>query len=280
MQKSDFLSRIRSNIASSGYHVTVVTGGALPRYARTNLLCRCLLAGLLLGPLGCAFFAGPHVRREGRTTRNGRQYVLLYPEGLSVRLVTRRPDPADERVHLSVAAAYTDLGTDRPLDLLVSGGRLRQTAATVGFLDGALTLVGDSVRIARVAPGQAPPRAQLEGVRRRRGSVLLQELLVWAGRNQRGPGGGAFQRRALVTLADHRLAVVESEEDALTLHAFAEDLRELGAANALYLDMGGWDEGWYRTGRSVVRLGHRRTDTDRQSNWLVFATPVAPAPSN
>lgn len=35
MQKSDFFRRIRANIATHGYHVTVVTGGALPRYAYT-----------------------------------------------------------------------------------------------------------------------------------------------------------------------------------------------------------------------------------------------------
>lgn len=35
MQKSDLLNRIRSNIAANGYHITVVTGGALPRYAYT-----------------------------------------------------------------------------------------------------------------------------------------------------------------------------------------------------------------------------------------------------
>lgn len=35
MQRSDFLSRISANIASTGYHVTVVIGGALPRYAYT-----------------------------------------------------------------------------------------------------------------------------------------------------------------------------------------------------------------------------------------------------
>ena len=35
MQRNDFAKRISANIASSGYHVTVVTGGALPRYAYT-----------------------------------------------------------------------------------------------------------------------------------------------------------------------------------------------------------------------------------------------------
>jgi hypothetical protein len=33
LQRSDLLARIKSNIAQTGYHVTVVTGGALPRFA-------------------------------------------------------------------------------------------------------------------------------------------------------------------------------------------------------------------------------------------------------
>jgi hypothetical protein len=35
LQRSDLVARISSNIAQFGYHVTVVTGGALPRYAYT-----------------------------------------------------------------------------------------------------------------------------------------------------------------------------------------------------------------------------------------------------
>jgi hypothetical protein len=35
LQKSDLLTRISWNIASTGYHLTVVTGGALPRFAYT-----------------------------------------------------------------------------------------------------------------------------------------------------------------------------------------------------------------------------------------------------
>lgn len=35
LQRSDFTARIRSNIERFGYHVTVVTGGALPRFAYT-----------------------------------------------------------------------------------------------------------------------------------------------------------------------------------------------------------------------------------------------------
>ncbi|MDO7845733.1 hypothetical protein Q5H92_05140 [Hymenobacter sp. M29] len=225
----------------------------------------------LLVVLGaCSSSSAPEVRVEGKTTTDGHQYTLFHPQGLAVRVMTTRPDVADGRYQLSVAAAYTDLDTGQPLDLLVSSGRVRQTRAKVGFLDGVLTLVGDSLSIARIPMGQAPARAELERVRRHQGTLMLQELLVFEGRNLRTEGGAVFQRRALMELAGHRLVVVESTSDELTMQHFADDLVELGARQALYLDMGGWDEGWYKTGSQVVKLGHRRTDTARQSNWLVF----------
>ena len=226
----------------------------------------CLFA--LLPGLGACHRAA-EVQLVGRTTASGQQYSLFYPQGLAVRVSTTRPDLADRRVQLSVAAAYTDLATDQPLDLLVSPGRPGQAQATVGFLDGVLTIIGDSVRITQIPKGQSPPGSELARVRQRGGTLLLQELLVFRGRSVRGPGGSYFQRRALVELAGHQLAVVESHAD-ITMQQFATDLLELGAQQALNLDTGGWDEGWYRAGSQVVKLGNRRTDTARQSNWLVF----------
>lgn len=228
---------------------------------------------LLLVLAACRQPAAPQVRVEEKQTQRGSRYTVFYPQQLAVDVVTQRPQAADTRYHLSVAAAYTDLDTDKPLDLLVCQGRLRQTAATVGFLNGVLTIVGDTLTISRIAPGQAPPPAQLARASQRQGTVLLQELLVFEGKNLRQAGGSVFQRRALVEFANHQFAVVESAADDLEIKQFADDLLELGAKNALYLDMGDWDEGWYRDGNRVVTLGHRRIHTPRQSNWLVFIRP-------
>ncbi|GAB2871363.1 hypothetical protein [Hymenobacter ruber] len=200
---------------------------------------------------------------------------MFHPQNLSIKILASRPAVTGLRVQLSVAAAYTDLDTDQPLDLLVSPGRAVQPKATVGFLDGVLTITGDSLRIARIPRGQSPPGAELARVQRQHGTLLLQELLVFRGRNVREAGGSFFQRRALVELKNHRFAVVESLADDLTMQQFAADLLELGALNAINLDMGGWDEGWYRASSQVVKLGHRRTDTNRQSNWLVFEGPAS-----
>lgn len=233
---------------------------------------------LLLALPGCTDRTAPAVRVEARTTAKGGQYTVFYPENLAVQVVTIRPAPTRASNWLNVAAAYTDLTTYQPLDLLVCQGKLRQRRATVGFLDGQLTIQGDSLRIDRLPRGQSPGEEQLAQARQRGGTVLLQELLVFGGKNQRAAGGSLFQRRALAELAGHRFAVVESEADDLSMQQFGDDLVELGAQRALYLDMGGWDEGWYKDGGHVVKLGHRRTDTARQSNWLVFTRPAAPRP--
>ncbi len=217
----------------------------------------------------------PEVQVESRTTANGNQYSVFYPRTLSPQVATTRPDATSGNYHLSVAAAYTDLDTDQPLGLLVCNGQTLQTKAKVGLLDGVLTLTGGQLTISRIPAGQTPPAAELEKARRQKGTVLLQELLVFQGQNQRTDGGSVFQRRALVEFHDHRFAVVESESDALTMQQFADDLIELGAVNALYLDMGDWDEGWYKAGSRVVKLGYRRTATARQSNWLVFVEPAS-----
>jgi len=243
-----------------------------------KILTNSLLICLLLSLLACRSQPAQQVQVVEKQTQKGSSYTIFYPQNLAIQVVTQRPQVADERCCLSVAAAYTDLDTDAPLDLLVCQGRTRQTAAKVGFLTGVLTISGDTLTIGRVAAGQSPPLRQLAQASARQGTVLLQELLVFEGQNQRQAGGSLFQRRALVEFANHRFAVVESVADEVEMQQFAADLLELGAKNALYLDMGDWDEGWYRTGSGTVTLGHRRTHTAQQSNWLVFTKPLAPAP--
>jgi hypothetical protein len=242
-----------------------------------NHLKNSLLFWLCLALGACRPQAAQQVLVVEKQTKQGSSYTLFYPQSLAVQVLTQRPEKTDARYHLTVAAAYTDLDTDEPLDLLVGQGRLRQTTAKVGFLTGVLTISGDTLTISQVAAGQAPPPKRLAQVAAQQGTVLLQELLVFEGKSQRVAGGSRFQRRALVEFVNQQFAVVESAADDLEMQQFAADLLELGAKNALYLDMGDWDEGWYRAGSRVTTLGYRRTHTVRQSNWLVFAQPPAPA---
>lgn len=245
-----------------------------------RILKSCLLLGGLLTLGACTQRddkqAGEQqVVVKERVTRKGNKYTIFYPQNLVVQVATTRPKAEEERYRLAVAAAYTDLETNQPLDLLVANGRLLQPHAKVGFLNGMLTCVGNKLTISRIGNGQSPAPAQLAQVQRQHGTLLLQELLVADGQNQKPAGGSLFQRRALTEFADHHFAVVESASDAVEMQQFGNDLVELGAKNALYLDMGDWDEGWYKADDKVVALGHRRTETARQSNWLVFVRPAA-----
>ena len=238
-----------------------------------NILKTSALLCVLTGFLACSPKAAQEVRLEQRQTAKHTRYSLFYPKNLAVRVMTSRPPVGNSHYQLSVAAAYTDLQTNQPLDLLVCDGRVLQAKAKVGFLDGALTILGNTLTISQLAKGQSPPSAQLDKVRAQHGTLLLQELLVFRGKNQKAAGGSVFQRRALVEFPNHRFAVVESASNYLTMKQFGDDLLELGAQNALYLDMGDWDEGWYKARGQVVKLGNRRTETARQSNWLVFVAP-------
>jgi hypothetical protein len=63
--------------------------------------------------------------------------------------------------------------------------------------------------------------------------------------------------------------VIESYEH-ITLTDYTKDLLELGVTDALYTDMGSWDEGWYRNGNDIETIGRIRSQTDKQCNWVVF----------
>ncbi|MDJ1485324.1 hypothetical protein QNI16_32835 [Cytophagaceae bacterium YF14B1] len=230
---------------------------------------------VLLSLINCTDSSEREIRIEKRKTKKGNVYTFFYPQDCSIGLATQRPDPKDKRYVFSVAAAYTDLQTSQPLDLLVYNGKVLQTNARVGFLNGVLTFINNTISISHIAKGQYPTSTQIEEVRKKKGTLLLQELLVYDGKNLKGEGGSVFQRRALVELKDHRFAVIESISDYVTMKQFGDDLIEMGAWKAIYLDMGDWDEGWYKSSDKVVKIGNRRSQTGRQSNWLVFARPLS-----
>jgi hypothetical protein len=72
-----------------------------------------------------------------------------------------------------------------------------------------------------------------------------------------------------VKLKGNKTAIIESYEH-ITLTAFTKDLLELGAVDALYTDMGAWDEGWYRQDNKLITIGRMKSQTEKQCNWVVF----------
>jgi hypothetical protein len=80
-----------------------------------------------------------------------------------------------------------------------------------------------------------------------------------------------FQRRGIAILNDNSIAIIESEQ-AITLEVFSKDLVLLNVKQLIYTDMGAWDEGWYRNPlhNVLIKIGKDLSQTDKQSNWIVF----------
>lgn len=68
--------------------------------------------------------------------------------------------------------------------------------------------------------------------------------------------------------------VVESL-NRMNVNDFSDVMIEKGFQYAIYMDMGTWSEGYYRTkDKSKVTIGRLKQNTNSQSNWLVFRKQI------
>jgi len=200
----------------------------------------------------------------------GRAYRLFEPRTASFALTLKRPTERQTNIVLCVAGTYTSPENDVEGIVVLDGKRVRERAQKWG---GVLSIEAGAARVER-REASTFDAAAFESYRRRHTSLVQGHLLVDAGRPTKLKESPALHRRGIATGDGQRSFVVESLEP-VKLATFAADLAVLGAKTALNLDMGAWDAGWYRdeTG-AVVRLGHDRSHTDRQSNWLVLRSSL------
>jgi hypothetical protein len=204
-------------------------------------------------------------------TVKGHHYSVFYANDYHLAIRAVRPAQNDPSVSLCIAGAFTLLD-DYSIDgLFIEKGNVISGNAN-HHLGGGLLLDGDSVSIVKTFDGKLITKAWADSVAAKGGSFFQQIQLVRKDSALRfGKDPKKFQRRAIVVFHDGKTAVVESSE-AILLQEFANDLVLLGAKDALYTDMGGWDEGWYvdqATGKVKI-IGLARSDTRHQSNWVVF----------
>ena len=207
----------------------------------------------------------PTLRVEIRRV-NAREYRAFVPGRARFTLGVQRPSEADAGVLLCVAGTYTS-PTDQVEGVVLLEGKAIQV--TPQAWQGLLVIEQGAARVER-ASDDAFSSARLANYEKRGVSLVQGHLLVDAGRATALKTSPALHRRAIVTGLAQPSFVVESLEP-VELATFAEDLAALGAEAALNLDMGAWSEGWYRDEHgALVRLGHDRSSTARQSNWLIL----------
>lgn len=202
-------------------------------------------------------------------------YQLLQPQG-AVRIETavERPAEADGAVLLCVAGAFT-LSADQ---LDVCGDHVVAGRLLAGYDDVTLTgwLLSDGTQVT-MGPKATAPQALARA--QQCGGYLLQQCYIvqgGTGHPERIPQAILSRRahiiyRAACLLPGGAFAVVQGVDEQYP-EEFVRGLVALGVREALYLDMGTWAYGWWRSapGRAVNALALHFDHTAAQSNWLVL----------
>lgn len=195
----------------------------------------------------------------------------LFPQGKFVfEFCTTRPSTADKDVMLCIPAAFTR--HDNKIDgVFISSGVIGNAGAINHELGGAMVIENGQCKLLATNKATTLTPTFLESVQKAKGSLFQQFLIVHNGSAATFRDQSKFQRRAIALTKQGTFKIFESDKP-IAFSTFNNDLAALGVSEALYFDMGAWDEGWYRhatTGRTIT-IGLDRSHTDRQSNWLVL----------
>jgi hypothetical protein len=211
--------------------------------------------------------------RDSAATVDTLDLVFYIPENAYAALTTQRPLKGDSTVIFVCAAAFTLLENDAIDGLFIDSGDVRVSWVNHS-LGGGIVIPPPSsdaaVNIFGTDMGKRLDSTFKDSVAKMNGSFFQQIQLVRDGQALRFQKEfSRFQRRALC-IWHGALVVVESVQPC-TMQKFADVLKSCGIQNALYVDMGSWDEGWFRTRQNQLsKIGLMRNETDRQSNWFVF----------
>lgn len=213
---------------------------------------------------------GSAIAVEQKQAISGNHYTIIHKKDCRIQFVTERPSKNDKKIMLCIPAAFTDL-TDYGVDGACISNGTRCNNKVNHSLGGAFKIENGSYSMFSTNKGQMLTDSFLTAIAARKGSLFQQIYIVVNGKAEKFKDINKFQRRAIVEMKDKSWAVIESLES-ITLADFSKDIVELGALNALYTDMGAWDEGWYRDPSmpKVKVIGQLRSETSRQTNWVIF----------
>ncbi len=210
---------------------------------------------------------------EKKKTKSGYNYTIFHKNNFNINLSLKRPEKTDKTIHLCIAGAFTDLQNYSPDGLLIENGNVLNKNKINNTLGGAIKMINGDCELFPTHKGKLLTDSLTNFVVAKKGSLFQQILMIEKGVGSKYKDVKLFQRRAIVKLKGNKTAVIESYEN-ITLTVFTTDLLELGVQDALYVDMGAWDEGWYRnsTDNKIITIGRMKTQTDKQCNWVVFKT--------
>lgn len=204
------------------------------------------------------------------TAKSGIHYTIISQGSAAAGFTTTRPEKKDSTVFLCIAAAFTNADNHAVNGFhMIRGEGKGSVSKRVG---GGVKIVNGRVTLMATDKGTKLSDSLIRVFRKEKASFFQQIMLVDDGVVSKFKDTALFQRRAIVTMNDGSGAVIESYEH-IRLARFSADLAELGVRDAVYTDMGGWDEGWYRDPASgqTETIGRLRLQTDLQTNWFIYS---------
>lgn len=237
-----------------------------------SLVCSCLLVSLAFD--FCGGYAAQAVSKSlivsTLTGASGTGYHIYDKGDLRLEWHLKRPDKNDSSIKFCIPAAFTTT-TGTVVGIYAENGKVGNRKAISKPIGGAILIEGGKFMIFPSGNGAKFTPAFIASVETRKASMFQQFQVVQNGTPASFRDQKSFQMRAIVRFTDGREGVVESDT-AITFKTFNADLAAMGVKDALYTDMGAWDEGWYRdpkTGK-IVTIGNDRSKTSKQTNWVTF----------
>lgn len=231
-----------------------------------------ILCGVILGSLACSSFLvpGKSLRITHPKTQSGENYTFFHQDQFKMSFEITRPSKADTNILLCIAGAFTTLDNNAIDGFYMKNGTPYNEQKISRGVGGALVIKNGIAEIVPTEKGKLFTKGHIENLTKTKASCFQQIMIIEKGKAAGFKDQAVFQRRAIVTSKDGKTWIAESSKP-MTLQKFSQDLVELGAWNALYTDMGGWDEGWYRDEKNkTVTIGQILTSTLRQTNWVTL----------
>lgn len=195
-------------------------------------------------------------------------YRFFYLDNFKLDFVNERPKRGDPNVLLCVPGAYTDQNTLEPRGLYIVSGETYHKKKSDKNLVGAVTIMEDEPKFFTFPLGQVS-KTFIGRMEEKKGCFFQQTLLIENGQVTLFDDNNQYQRRAFVLFPDGP-AIVENT-DPVTMDEFVGRLKELGAKEAVYLEMSFLSEGWYRNeAGEAITIGEKQKATETQSNWLLI----------
>lgn len=211
--------------------------------------------------------------RDSVATVDSLEIHFYIPVNAHAEVTTTRPLKVDSSVIFVCAAAFTRLDNLQIDGLFIENGKVisRNVNQTLG--GGIIVPSTGSKQVPVIfgtEMGAKLDTAFVDSMARIGSSFFQQIQMVRDGQSLVFRKDiSRFQRRAICIW--HEQPVIIESKLPCTLQKFADVMKNCGVQNALYLDMGSWDEGWFRDENfSLYTIGLMRNQTKKQSNWLKF----------